>query len=235
MRRIAAALLGFALPPIFVFAFASAASTFLGRDRAEWALHDEAYDTTRALLVAVELYRRDHQHVPPPEIGLPILVPQYYRSIPTDPWGNALIYKSRGSEWADVVSLGSDGKPGGSGTGSDITGRYGSPGTSTPAYLVNALVFFNLTFSGLAFAGSRRSPLAGDALAGMALFWAFAVAASMAPNGHFSPLMLTTYAIAITTIATTVLYIRRFRRATIAVFVGAVACQATISVLLSTA
>ena len=42
-------------------------------------------------------------------------------SVPLDPWGKAYVYRSPGEHGAyDVVSLGSDGQEGGSGTAADI-------------------------------------------------------------------------------------------------------------------
>ena len=42
--------------------------------------------------------------------------------LPTDPWGKAYVYRSPGEHGAyDVVSLGSDGQEGGTGTAADIT------------------------------------------------------------------------------------------------------------------
>jgi general secretion pathway protein G len=43
-------------------------------------------------------------------------------NVPLDPWGKAYVYRSPGEHGAyDVVSLGSDGQEGGSGTAADIT------------------------------------------------------------------------------------------------------------------
>lgn len=43
-------------------------------------------------------------------------------NVPLDPWGKAYVYRSPGEHGAyDVVSLGSDGREGGSGTAADIT------------------------------------------------------------------------------------------------------------------
>jgi general secretion pathway protein G len=44
------------------------------------------------------------------------------RNVPLDPWGKAYVYRSPGEHGIyDVVSLGSDGQEGGSGTAADIT------------------------------------------------------------------------------------------------------------------
>lgn len=42
--------------------------------------------------------------------------------VPADPWGNAYVYRAPGEHGAyDIMSLGSDGQEGGTGTASDIT------------------------------------------------------------------------------------------------------------------
>jgi general secretion pathway protein G len=42
--------------------------------------------------------------------------------VPTDPWGNAYVYRSPGQHGAyDILSYGSDGTEGGTGSGQDIT------------------------------------------------------------------------------------------------------------------
>ena len=54
--------------------------------------------------------------------------------MPRDPWGNPYVYEPSGADWADVLSYGADGQPGGKGAGADISGRFGRLG-STPARL----------------------------------------------------------------------------------------------------
>lgn len=42
--------------------------------------------------------------------------------LPTDPWGNKYVYRTQGDRAAyEIVSYGSDGRPGGSGTAADIS------------------------------------------------------------------------------------------------------------------
>ncbi len=44
------------------------------------------------------------------------------KGIPNDPWGRPYVYKSPGEHGEyDLLSLGKDGQPGGSGEASDIT------------------------------------------------------------------------------------------------------------------
>jgi general secretion pathway protein G len=59
-----------------------------------------------------------------PNGGVPAWNGPYLKggNVPLDPWGKAYVYRSPGEHGAyDVVSLGSDGQEGGSGTAADIT------------------------------------------------------------------------------------------------------------------
>jgi len=48
--------------------------------------------------------------------------PYLKKEVPLDPWGKAYVYKVPGEKWDfDLVSLGRDGRPGGSGEDADIT------------------------------------------------------------------------------------------------------------------
>jgi general secretion pathway protein G len=82
---------------------------------------------------ALDQYRLDVGHYPNTEQGLAALNarptnepkwdgPYLQKSIPTDPWGKAYIYKQPGehSEY-DLYSYGKDGQPGGSGDNIDVT------------------------------------------------------------------------------------------------------------------
>ena len=84
---------------------------------------------------ALKLYRLDNQRYPSSEQGLQALVAKpeiaplpsnwktggYIERLPKDPWGNAYVYVNPGLHGEiDVMSLGADGKPGGSGTDADI-------------------------------------------------------------------------------------------------------------------
>lgn len=89
----------------------------------------------RAIGSALELYRLDNQTYPTTSQGLaalserPTSPPEprnwvaggYLNAVPQDPWGNDYLYRSPGEAAGfDLVSLGSDGQPGGDGTGADI-------------------------------------------------------------------------------------------------------------------
>ena len=82
---------------------------------------------------ALDQYRLDTGRYPTAELGLKALVdkpasepkwngPYLKKEVPLDPWGKAYVYKVPGEKWDfDLVSLGRDGRPGGSGEDADIT------------------------------------------------------------------------------------------------------------------
>jgi len=82
---------------------------------------------------ALEQYRLDTGHFPTTEQGLAALNtkptnenkwggPYLKKAVPTDPWGNAYIYKMPGDHGEfDLISYGKDGQPGGTGDAADIT------------------------------------------------------------------------------------------------------------------
>jgi len=81
---------------------------------------------------ALDLYRLDTRRYPTTEQGLRALVekpvsepnwkgPYLRKAVPADPWGNAYVYRQPGPRGDfEIVSLGRDGKPGGSGEDADI-------------------------------------------------------------------------------------------------------------------
>jgi general secretion pathway protein G len=83
---------------------------------------------------ALDQFRLDNRRYPTPEEGLDALVakpaaaanwsgPYLKKAVPADPWGRAYVYRTPGAKGDyDVVSLGRDGKPGGSGEDADIGG-----------------------------------------------------------------------------------------------------------------
>jgi len=86
-----------------------------------------------ALGKALDTYRLDTGHYPTTEHGLNALVtrpanepkwegPYLDKALPPDPWGHPYVYKNPGEHGEyDLLSLGKDGQPGGSGDGEDIT------------------------------------------------------------------------------------------------------------------
>ncbi len=81
---------------------------------------------------ALEQYRLDVGALPSPEQGLGALMtapagtpqwrgPYLKKAVPLDPWGHPYVYKlSESRRDADIISLGSDGVPGGTGEAADI-------------------------------------------------------------------------------------------------------------------
>jgi len=85
-----------------------------------------------AIEKSLEQYRLDTGHFPTQEQGLQAIVkkpaneprwdgPYLKKELPMDPWGHAFIYKIPGekSEY-DLISLGKDGAPGGTGEAADL-------------------------------------------------------------------------------------------------------------------
>jgi len=88
-----------------------------------------------ALEKALEQYRMDVGRYPATELGLGALVerpvnepkwqgPYLKKAVPLDPWGRPYQYRVPGEQGDfDIVSLGKDGIPGGSGENADISNR----------------------------------------------------------------------------------------------------------------
>ena len=86
-----------------------------------------------ALEKALDQFRLDTGHYPNTEIGLKALVerptnepkwngPYLRKAIPLDPWGKPYVYRIPGEKGDfDLISLGKDGQPGGTGENADIT------------------------------------------------------------------------------------------------------------------
>jgi len=97
----------------------------------------------RAIASALELYRLDNRTYPTTSQGLGALVRRptsppepsnwvqggYLPEDPTDPWGNAYLYRSPGDTANfDLISLGADGAIGGTGVDADIANTGASTG-----------------------------------------------------------------------------------------------------------
>ena len=87
------------------------------------------------VMQALKLYRLDNQRYPTTEQGLHALIEKpttgpaangwkaggYLEKMPKEPWGNPYQYLSPGVKGeVDIISLGADGQPGGSGDDADI-------------------------------------------------------------------------------------------------------------------
>jgi general secretion pathway protein G len=75
-----------------------------------------------ALEKALDQYRLEKRRYPSPEEGLVAVQPYLKKSLPSDPWGHAYVYRVPGQNGGDyeVFSYGRDGKPGGSGEDADV-------------------------------------------------------------------------------------------------------------------
>jgi general secretion pathway protein G len=81
---------------------------------------------------ALDQYKLDTHRYPSAEHGLAALVtrpasepnwagPYLKKAVPNDPWGNPYVYRNPGQKGEfEIVSLGRDGKPGGSGEDADL-------------------------------------------------------------------------------------------------------------------
>jgi general secretion pathway protein G len=102
--------------------------TYLGRARA-----DTARVQLEDLTAAIDLYRIDMGRSPTQSEGLASLIERpadltswrgpylRKRSVLTDPWGRAWIYRSDDGGSLEVQSLGADGQPGGDGDNADVS------------------------------------------------------------------------------------------------------------------
>lgn len=90
----------------------------------------------RSIASALELYRLDNRTYPTTAQGLAALVQEpvstpvppnwaaegYLGEVPVDPWSTPYVYASPGRDGPyDLISLGSDGAPGGEGNAADIS------------------------------------------------------------------------------------------------------------------
>jgi len=163
---------GLLATPLLMIGFARAVTAFYGGVDPSIE-HSVALRTTQDLTEALDRYRSRFRRLPDAHEGLAALSPTYLQRLPLDPWGNPFVYApSDGTLWADVLSYGADGQPGGNGVAADVSGRFGRLGSRPPSYL-NALSRLMLGFIpviGLFAAG--RWPAGTGFLAGTGVFWA---------------------------------------------------------------
>ena len=171
-------LIGLLLTPLFLLWFAVAITAlFDGLDTTgEYGL---AITGARDLGAAIDRYRARYHHVPDAKEGLNALVPEFIAQLPRDPWGHPYVYESTGPLFADVLSYGADGEPGGSGGGADISARFGRLGSRPPGFLrqLASVVMVGLPILA-ALTGARRRWVR-SALAGMSAFWGIILLATV--------------------------------------------------------
>lgn len=225
--------LGFAITPVVLIGYASLLAAWLDRNIDDWGRHEAAVEMTRSLFAAVDHFRRDNQRVPTQAERLEALVPQYLRRVPLDPWGNPFVYRTQGGDWADLVSLGADGSPGGVGLATDISARYGSPGTTPSRSLVTILFVLLVLIPVAAFAVAAAGGSSAPALSGIAVFWAWAVAVTVAPNANMSVGLIGAFAAIAVALAGAVLALRRDRAGALCGLVGTLACQVATAAMMA--
>ena len=162
---------GLCATPLLIIAFARAVTAWYGNLDPSLE-HTEALRTTQDLTDALDRYRGRFRRMPDPREGLAALSPDYVERLPVDPWGNPFIYASDGSSWADVLSYGADGLPGGDGPDADVSGRFGRLGSRPPSWLdaICRLLLGVMPVATLLVA--RRARWAIGFLAGTGVFWA---------------------------------------------------------------
>ena len=75
-----------------------------------------------SFMTALQRYNLDHARFPSEGEGLEAIRPYLSKEIPLDPWGSPYFYRSDGEHGPgpEIISFGSDGKPGGEGTAEDV-------------------------------------------------------------------------------------------------------------------
>jgi hypothetical protein len=185
--------------------------------------HAVAIKTTQELARALDHYSERHLRVPSAREGLAVLVPDFLPRLPMDPWGKPFAYEpSPGSRFADVLSYGADGRPGGAGAAADVSGRFGRLDSSPPAALEALGFAIPSLVPILAYLVSRRRYWGREALAGSAMFWAVLLMAALGTTGPGAWAALLPFSIALTCLVASVAVLRRAPRA------APFACVATV-------
>src|SRR5205823_3846217 len=88
----------------------------------EKAKHNKAKADIATLAGAVDSFYLHNGKFPTNQDGLKVLVPEFVKTLPNDPWGHAYQYVAPGKTGPyDIVSYGADGREGGSGADLDIS------------------------------------------------------------------------------------------------------------------
>ncbi len=182
-----------------------------------------AVAATRDIAVALDRYRSHHQRVPGLGEGLATLEPEYIDALSVDPWGNPFVYEPSGHGWADVLSYGADGRPGGSGPAADISARFGRLGPRPPGFLhpFAAIVLCGIPLAALL--GGRRRRWAAGLLAGVGAFWSVLLLTTLSPTPQFSLVFLLALVAALSCMAGSIAILRQVREARTLTFTWIVA------------
>jgi general secretion pathway protein G len=201
--------LGFFLVPAAAFLFSRAVAVCYG-DSASAAQRVITEETARRIVKALDAFGVAHHRLPTAEEGLAPLSPGHLDTAPNDAWGRSFAYApSVDNRWADVISYGGDGEPGGTGEAADISGRFGSPMLQRPA-LVDVLArmsFFAVLLVGFLLA--RRSAWAAGMLAGAAALFGVLLLATVATAIDLSPAGVLTLVVILSCLTGSIAVLRR--------------------------
>ena len=226
---IAGAAIGFLTPALVVLLLARLL-TYLYAGLDGDGTYGIAVVGTRELAAAIDRYRGQYHHIPDQREGLSKLAPEFLPSVEPDPWGYPYLYDRSGPDWADVLSYGADGQPGGGGAASDISARFGRLGPHPPEILrtLVTLILVGLPLG----AALREVPWCAGVLAGMSAFWGGLLLAMVGGplNTFIAPLSAL---VGVTCLAGSVALARSLPYARIGTFLAVVAAYAIAHYLLS--
>jgi general secretion pathway protein G len=214
---------GFFLVPAAVFLFSRAVTVGWG-DSGSDTRRVITEESARRIVKALDAFRVTHHRLPTAEEGLAALSPGYLDTAPSDAWGRSFAYApSVDNRWADVISYGSDGEPGGKGAAADISGRFGSPMLQRPV-LVDVLARMALLAVLLiGLLRARRSPWAAGMLAGTATLFGLLLLATVAAVIDLSPAGVWTAVVILSCLTGSIAVLRRTPGATV-LTAGAALC-----------
>lgn len=173
--------LGFLVAVVFALGFPSAMATL--QARAEISPRQAAaLVATVRLRESLRLFYEQARRPPRAQDGLAVLVPDFVDRVPLDPWGRPYAARAGdGDAVPDAVTLGEDGKPGGRGEATDVSGRSGLL-QPAPVHWVNRLARtapFGLLLVGAI--AARRHPWGAGLVAGLAGLTSFLLLTVIAP------------------------------------------------------
>jgi len=205
---------GFLLVPLLAVLFVRGVTLFLG-DGGNDSRQVITKQETRRLVQALDAFLVAHHRLPTVEEGLRPLSRAPLGTVPTDAWGRPFVYVlDMDARWADVISYGADGLPGGRGDAADISGKFGSKSPAPPVAVgaLGQILFFGLLLLGLL--GARRWAWAAGMLAGTAACCAIILLTLIARPFDLSTVGILAPVVTILCMTGSVAVLRRIRGAT---------------------
>jgi general secretion pathway protein G len=202
---------GFLAMPLAMALFAQTVAWWFGANQVSSA-HAAALRATQDLTEALDRYSSQFLRIPDEREGLGALAPRYVSILPLDPWGNPFVYApSTGTLWADVLSYGADGQPGGEGSAADVSGRFGRLDESPPRFLSAVGRIALCTIPLLALLAAQRRDWPADVLAGMASFWAGLLFATLDLSSNASSGAFASFVVGLVCMAASIATLRNLR------------------------